>query len=378
MSKITILVVEDEWVTARDIKTSLEKLDYEVLGILSTGEEAIQKAIELRPDLVLMDIILQGKLDGIEAAQQIQLLCNIPVVFLTAYSDRETLQRASITQPFGYLVKPFENNVLNATIQIALSRQQATVELQKALVLSEKMRKQTEADSELKSQYVSMASHEFRNSLCVIQSSLEILQIYEDICSEEQKQKYIKHIQEAANYMNRLLEDILMVEETNYGQIELNIKPINIIKFCQNITEVTKINLDEQYQLNFLTHSNGMELIAMLDERLLWHILNNLLSNAIKYSPQGGQIDLTLSVQNQQISFQVKDQGIGISAEDQKRLFKPFSRATNVGQIRGTGLGLSIVKRSVELQGGQITVESEVGQGTTFTVILPWISPKPS
>ncbi|MEW6492882.1 MAG: response regulator, partial [Cyanobacteriota bacterium] len=113
MDKITVLVVEDEWVTARDIKTSLEKLDYVVLAILATGEEAIQKAIELQPDLVLMDIILQGKIDGIEAAEQIQALCNIPVVFLTAYSDSETLQRASITHPFGYLVKPFEDNVLN-------------------------------------------------------------------------------------------------------------------------------------------------------------------------------------------------------------------------------------------------------------------------
>ncbi|MEW6497223.1 MAG: HAMP domain-containing sensor histidine kinase, partial [Cyanobacteriota bacterium] len=220
------------------------------------------------------------------------------------------------------------------------------------------------------------ASHEFRNSLCVIQSSLEILQIYEDICSEEQKQKYIQHIQEAAKSMNRLLEDILMMEETTYGQIELNIKTVDVVKFCQNLVEITKLNLSKQYQLTFTKPSHYTE--AMLDERLLWHILNNLLSNAIKYSPQGGQISLTLSEQNQQICFQVKDQGIGISAEDQKRLFKPFSRASNVGQIRGTGLGLSIVKHSVELQGGQITVESEVGQGTTFIVTLPWIPPNPS
>ena len=130
-----------------------------------------------------------------------------------------------------------------------------------------------------------------------------------------------------------------------------------------------KLSLSERHQLTFKNHSDCTE--SVLDERLLWHILSNLLSNAIKYSPQGGEISLTLSCEDEQINFQVKDPGIGISAEDQNRLFKPFSRATNVGRIRGTGLGLSVVKRSVELQGGQITVESEVGKGTTFAFTLP-------
>lgn len=152
MDTVKVLVVEDEWVTAKDIKTSLERLNYAVLAIVSTGEEAIQKSIELQPDLVLMDIVLPGEIDGIEAANQIQNLCNIPIVFLTAYSDRATLQRASITQPFGYLVKPFEDKPLNATIQIALARQKATVELQKALAISEESRKEMEAKNELKSQ----------------------------------------------------------------------------------------------------------------------------------------------------------------------------------------------------------------------------------
>lgn len=373
MKKIKVLVVEDEWVTAKDIKNSLEKLNYAVPALVATGEEAIQKANELQPDLVLMDIILQGEIDGIEAANQIWNCCNIPVVFLTAYSDDETIDRAGITQPFGYLVKPFEDKVLHTTIQIALSRQKATVELQQALTVSEELRKETEAKSELKSQYVSMASHEFRTPLCVIQSLIEILQNYGDKFSDEKKQKYLQHMQEAANTMNQLVEDILMIEETDYGQLELHPKSVNLVEFCQNIIEFMKLNVSERHQLTFTSDSDRME--AILDERLLWHILSNLLSNAIKYSPQGGQISLTLSCQHHQICLQVQDQGIGISAEDQKRLFKPFSRATNAGQIRGTGLGLSIVKRSVELQRGKVTIESEVGQGTTFTVTLPWVPP---
>lgn len=133
MDKVKILVVEDEWVTAKDIKNSLETLHYAVPATVATGEEAIQKAIELQPDLVLMDIILQGEIDGIEAAEQIHTHCHIPVVFLTAYSDRETLDRANATQPYGYLLKPFEDRELNTTIQIALSRHSATVELRSQL-----------------------------------------------------------------------------------------------------------------------------------------------------------------------------------------------------------------------------------------------------
>ena len=133
MDKVKVLVVEDEWVTAQDIKRSLEKLNYAVPPTVATGEEAIQKSIELQPDLVLMDIILQGEIDGIEAAEQIHTHCHIPVVFLTAYSDRETLQRANTTQPYGYLLKPFEDQELNTTIQIALSRHKATVELRSQL-----------------------------------------------------------------------------------------------------------------------------------------------------------------------------------------------------------------------------------------------------
>jgi PAS domain S-box-containing protein len=133
MDKVKVLVVEDEWITAQDIKRSLEKLDYAVPATIVTGEEAIQKAIELQPDLVLMDIVLPGEIDGIEAAKQIHLCCNCPVVFLTAYSDAETLQRANATQPYGYLIKPFEDRELNSTIQIALSRHKATVELRSQL-----------------------------------------------------------------------------------------------------------------------------------------------------------------------------------------------------------------------------------------------------
>jgi signal transduction histidine kinase len=109
----------------------------------------------------------------------------------------------------------------------------------------------------------------------------------------------------------------------------------------------------------------------MMDEKLTYHILTNLISNAIKYSPEGGTVFVELVLADSQVIFRIQDEGIGIPAACQENLFTAFHRAKNVGKIPGTGLGLAIVKKCVDLQGGQITVESEVGKGTTFTVKIP-------
>ena len=120
MEKIKILVVEDESIIAEDIRRSLENLGYSVPSVVSSGETAINKAKEERPDLVLMDIMLKGKMDGIEAAGKIRSEFNIPIVYLTAYGDDNILARAKITEPFGYLIKPFKDRELKINIEIAL------------------------------------------------------------------------------------------------------------------------------------------------------------------------------------------------------------------------------------------------------------------
>lgn len=120
MENARILVVEDEKIVARDIKNRLKSLGYTVPAIVSSGEEAIKKAEEIRPDLVLMDIVLKGKIDGIKTAKEIYSRFNIPVVYLTAYSDQETIKRAKKTEPFGYIHKPFEIKEIRSTIEIAL------------------------------------------------------------------------------------------------------------------------------------------------------------------------------------------------------------------------------------------------------------------
>ena len=132
MSKARILVVEDEIITARNIQNKLEKLEYEILAIASSGEEAIKKAGETRPDLVLMDIQLKGDMNGIQAAEQIRTRFNIPIIYLTAYTDEDTLEQAKVTEPYSYILKPFQGKELHTNIEMALYKHKMEKKLQES------------------------------------------------------------------------------------------------------------------------------------------------------------------------------------------------------------------------------------------------------
>lgn len=364
-----ILIVEDERIIARDIATQLKHLGYTVVGMVDSGADAIASAAATKPDLILMDIVLQGDIDGIEAAQQIQSQFGIPVVYLTAYADRHTLERAKITEPFGYILKPFNESALNSTIEMALGRAQAEAKIVRNLQIAEELRKRAEELSDLRSRYIAMTAHEFRNPLTTIQMSTELLYHYSDRLPLERKETHLKRIKSAIKHMTQLLEDTLILGQAEQGTITCQRSLFNLEKFCEEIVEEMKLGLPPDLHLQFVTDSQCQS--ACMDIKLLRHILTNLLSNAIKYSPKGGTVYLTIKCGQGMAIFHIKDEGIGIPEEDRNKLFTNFYRATNVGAIPGTGLGLSIVKRCVDVQGGNITVESQVGIGTTFTIKLP-------
>ena len=157
MSLIKILVVEDEAIIAEDIASKLKKMGYEVVDIVASGEDAIASAIKTKPHLILMDIMLQGDMDGIEAAQKIRTRLNIPVVYLTAYADTDTLKRAKATKPFGYLLKPFRAKELHTTIEISLSRHELEQEIQpQTLAQIQSSITETKKTDQLTSEYLSI------------------------------------------------------------------------------------------------------------------------------------------------------------------------------------------------------------------------------
>jgi signal transduction histidine kinase len=369
MSPIQVLIVEDEQLVADDLRETLEDLGYNVVGLTATGEEAIIDAESLLPDLVLMDIRLAGEMDGITAANIIQSRLNIPIVYLTANADHATLERVKATQPFGYILKPFNEKILATTIEIALSRHAAEVEVQKALEAAQEDKKTAEYQSNLKSQYLCIAAHEFRNPLTAIKLGTEILKQYGHKLPDQNKQIHLDRIASATESLNDLLDSILTLGKAEVGKLDFHPEPLNLGDFCQRLINSLQINLTKQHSLQFTV--DGEFTVAYLDKKILWHLLNNLLSNAIKYSPRGGVVSLKLYREENHFCFQIQDQGIGIPPEIQSQIFTPFERGKNVGQIPGTGLGLAIVKQCVDVHGGEITINSVVGQGTTFIVKLP-------
>ncbi len=241
-------------------------------------------------------------------------------------------------------------------------RKQAEEEIRNALAKEKEL-------SELQSRFVSIMSHEFRTPLTTVLSSAELIENYSYKWTEEKKLTHIHRIQNSVNHLVQLLEDVTIIGKAEAGKLEFKSEPIDLLQFCLHLVEEMELGAGSQHTIAFT--SVGQCTNACMDEKLLRHIFTNLLSNAIKYSPQGGTVDFELACRDGQAIFQIKDSGLGIPKEDQEKLFESFYRAKNVGTISGTGLGLAIVKRSVDIHAGQITVESEVGVGTVFTVTLP-------
>jgi signal transduction histidine kinase/CHASE1-domain containing sensor protein len=227
---------------------------------------------------------------------------------------------------------------------------------------------QTRELSDLKLRLFSMVSHEFRTPLSTILVSTQSLASGGQDWSEERKAKNLTRIQAAAKTMAQLLNDILMLNRAEAGKLECRPEPLALEPFCRHVIEEIQLSTSAQQPLRFINLADGLE--ARLDGKLLYSILSNLLSNAVKYSPADSPVQFTLNCTIDSVIFQVQDWGIGIPTEDQPQLYEAFYRGQNVGDVAGTGLGLAVVKTCVDLHGGQITVESQVGLGTTFTVML--------
>lgn len=363
MNTVQILIVEDELLIAKGLARKLKSLGYTVVGIVSSGIAAIEKVAETNPDLVLMDIVIKGDMDGIETAAKIHEQYGTPVIYLTAYADDSTLERAESTGSYGYLLKPFKEREVHAAIRMALKRYEQEVQVKESLNLFQEL----EAE---KTRLLSIASHDLKNPLTSIQMSTDLLAKYDSKLDEQKKLKHFQRIQSSINSMNQLLEDVLTLSKSSSGKLTFAPKLVNVVKLIQLLIDQLMVQVNDQHKLELRT-SGDLDDPIMLDDKLLGHILANLLSNAIKYSPDGGVINFDVIRQENQIIFRIKDAGIGLPPEYKQKLFQAFERGSNVGNIKGTGLGLSIVKQAVDLHGGEITVDSELGQGTTFTVILP-------
>ncbi|GEM_PF-1541393 len=223
--------------------------------------------------------------------------------------------------------------------------------------------------NDLKSRFISVASHEFRTPLTTIYSSTELLERYGRSWDETKYYKQISRIIENINYMTKIMEDVLIISRTDSGKLLFEPQKTNLKTLCQSIVNDIELIMSDSHKLKY--SYSPEEDIFMMDEKLIKYILFNLLSNAVKYSPNGGNIIFNVKKMGNDIIFFITDEGIGIPLKDQNEIFESFHRGMNVGKIQGTGLGMSIIKKSVDLHGGEIYIESEEGNGTKIKVEIP-------
>lgn len=233
--------------------------------------------------------------------------------------------------------------------------------------LKESLDKERELN-EIKSRFVSMASHEFRTPLSSVLSSASLLARYTGGDEQEKRDKHIRRIKESVKHLNDLLEDFLSLGKLEEGKILTHNSEIPLREFMEDVLDEIKAILKEGQEVRVTC--NGVTSFCT-DKKLLRNILINLLNNAVKFSAEGKPIDLICHTSDSLLEVTVKDQGIGISEEDQHHLFGSFFRARNAANIQGTGLGLHIVKRYLDLMGGTVSLASQLDAGTTISIRIP-------
>jgi PAS domain S-box-containing protein len=222
--------------------------------------------------------------------------------------------------------------------------------------------------NDMKSRFVTMASHEFRTPLSTILSSISLVSKYNEDNSDEKIQKHVHRIKSAVTNMTLILNDFLSAEKLEEGKVFVRKEDVDLKHLANEILSEINGILKPGQKVNY-THQ-GLDL-AMVDKQMARNILLNLISNAIKFSPENKTIQLETSITPKEIKIIVADQGVGIPKEEQEHLFERFFRAKNVTNIQGTGLGLNIVGKYLEAMKGEINFISELNVGTTFTITIP-------
>lgn len=399
--KINVLLVDDDeedFIITRDIIDDIPGRNYRLDWCDNYGE-ALEIIDAQRHDIYLVDYRL-GADNGLELiAHAIAQGGKAPFILLTGQSDRETDEKAMRIGVLDYLVKgTFTSFDLERSIRYSIEHAKSLTEIQKLnQELEERVEKRTyelaeaikklentnrslhEAEqevrkalqkekdlNELKSRFVTTASHEFRTPLSTVLSSVSLIGRYTTTEDDEKRQKHVSRIKSAVSNLTVILNDFLSISRIEEGRISNMPVNFNLKDLAVEVKDEMQGYLKKKQKI-FYNHI-GEKTIVKLDKQLIKNIFFNLLSNASKYSPEDRPVYLETLVDADLVRIEVKDEGIGIPEKDQVHLSTPFFRAGNVSDIQGTGLGLNIVKRYIDIMGGNLTFESQIGEGSTFVV----------
>jgi signal transduction histidine kinase len=377
VSQILLLVEQKE---NRRLLLEWLAVYYEVLLPQSTENSEDFLPFNQSFDLAIIDgLALKRHWQWVAAQKQAEHPVCLPFLLITSRSDVGMATQFIWQSIDDLIIAPIEKIELQARVEILLRSRQLSLTLKLSHDQLDRTLQTAQELNDMKTSLLYMIAHDVRNPLNFIIGTTQLLTKYKLTLTDEKKQELLDKTEAAAKGIDQLLDDVLLLGRVESGQAGFCLVPLDLPKFCNELVGEFQSSLklkppSDPVTLIFVNHSQSA--MVSLEVSLLRRILGNLLSNAIKYSPPNTEVIFELKITETEAIFTVEDTGIGIPVADQGRLFDSFYRAKNVGRIPGTGLGLSIVKKCVDLHGGKITLISEEGVGSTFTVTLPIAKPE--
>jgi two-component system, sensor histidine kinase and response regulator len=360
-----ILIVDDNPENLQVLGKQLQEKNYSVEFAID-GKTALSWIDSKEFDLILLDINMPG-MSGFEVCQQIRAnpqFNNLPVIFLSADNDRESILKGFEMGGQDYITKPFDSREL-------LARIRTHVELKKSMARLEIEKQKAQSADRLKSAFLATMSHELRTPLNSIIGFTGILIRERPGPLNDEQKKQLGMIQNSSRHLLSLINDVLDISKIEAGQLKINIGSVDICEIVNKVIETSR-PLAEKKSLylntDYLTKIKNVD----SDSQRIFQILMNLVGNAVKFTERGG-ITVKCVQKGAKIKIAVHDTGPGIDKDKLDLLFKPFTQLDTglTRKYEGTGLGLSISKRLSELLNGDIEVESQPGEGSVFSLILP-------
>lgn len=394
--EIKVLMIDDDKDDFILIREMLAEIKYHTYTInwIDNYQEGLAKVISNEYDVYLVDYNL-GVNSGLDLVLEAKRLgCVSPFIIHTGQNDIGIDAKVMAAGAVDFLVKgAFSAAVLDRSLRYAVSNFRQLKEIirlnadlekrvsDRTIILEEAIKelniakdevavslKKEKELSELKSRFVSMASHEFRTPLATILSSLSLIESYSANNNREMQAKHVVRIKRTIMNLTDILNDVLSISKLEDGGFVSCIENINVKLLLSDIVKDFSQILKKGQSI---VHNHSGSDVSVTDKKFLRQIIVNLISNAVKFSLEEGIVELSSYISTSRIEIRIKDHGIGISKEDKIHLFEPFFRGSNATNIEGTGLGLSIVLKYVEMLNGSIEFESELDKGTQFSINLP-------
>ncbi|MEI6802927.1 MAG: response regulator [Burkholderiales bacterium] len=343
-----ILIVEDEAIVARDIAMQLQSLGYESVGIATNARQALALAEETLPDLVLMDIQLGGQEDGISAADSIRAKLHLPVVFITAFSADEILQRAKLTEPFGYILKPFTERELSTTLAMALYKHQAETRLLNTTRQLKALSRRVLEVQEMERRRVAIELHdELGQSLTAIKINLQLSERLTDQSREDLHRENIRIVEDALQQVRRLATTLRPSMLDDLG----------LAAALQWITEQSATRSGFAVKFH---HVRSQSRLAPDIETACFRIVQEALTNIARHA-HATQVDIRLEREGDFLMLRISDDGCGFNQDDMQ-----------VRALAGNSTGVLGMQERATLVGGQLAIESSPGAGATVRMVCPW------